>query len=101
MALYDPEQEVGTVLERVLTEVGSERYRQLLLKEQGRFEYTLSDDGITDAQRLACIVEEVGEVARDCLARDGLVSDGDASNADLRKELVQVAALAVAWIERL
>lgn len=81
--------------------MGAERKRQLVLKEQGRFKYTPSDDGITDWQRLGMILEEVGEVSRNLLARDGLVTDGDKSNAALRKELSQVAALSVAWMERL
>lgn len=101
MSLYDHEFDVGTKLEHVLTLIGSERKRQLVLKAQGRFEYTASDDGITDAQRLAMIVEEVGEVARNVLARDGMVTDGDASDAELRKELCQVAALCASWMERL
>lgn len=101
MSLYDPDMEIGTRLERMLTLVGSERKRQLLLKEQGRFTYTLSDDGMSDAHRLACIMEEVGEVARNVLRRDGMATDGDPDDAALRKELCQVAALSVAWMERL
>lgn len=101
MSLYDPELEVGSRLERVLILVGSERKRQLLMQQQGRFKYTLSDEGMTDAERLACIVEEVGEIGRNVLARASLVSDGDESPKALRMELCQVAALAVAWMERL
>lgn len=101
MSLYDPELEVGSRLEYVLITVGSERKRQLLLQKQGRFKYTLSDEGLTDAERLACIVEEVGEVGRNVLARASLVSDGEESPEALRKELCQIAALAVAWMERL
>ena len=81
--------------------VAEERIRQLRLKEAGRFKYTPSDDGLTDWQRLGMILEEVGEVSRNLLARDGLVTDGDPSDAALRKELSQVAALSVAWLERL
>ena len=101
MAIYDPDLEVGSRLERALTIVGSERKRQLALQASGRFTYTLSDDGMTDFERLACIVEEVGEVGRNTLARAGLATDGDADDAALKKELAQVAALAVAWMERL
>lgn len=56
---------------------------------------------MTDAERLACLCEELGEVARLVLARESLVSDGDAADVVLRDELSQVAALAVAWMERL
>jgi hypothetical protein len=45
-----------------------------------------------DPMRLTVLVEEVGEVAR-------AVLEGD--TASLRAELVQVAAVAVAWIEAL
>ena len=101
MSLYDPDLEVGSRLECVLTLVGSERKRQLLMQQQGRFTYTLSDDAMTDFERVACIAEELGEVSRNCLRRAGLATDGDESDAALRKELSQVAALAVAWMERL
>lgn len=99
--VYDPDLEVGTRLERVLTIIGAERRRQLALQAQGRFKYTLSDDGMTDFERLACIVEEVGEVGRNVLRRAGLATDGDPDDAALRKELSQIAALCAAWMERL
>jgi hypothetical protein len=86
---------------QALKEVAYERQRQLQLQRLGRFRYTLSDDGLRDSERLACITEEVGEVARNCLARRALVSDGDTNDAALRKELCQIAALSVAWMERL
>ena len=101
MSLYDPEMEVGSRLERVLIDVGSERKRQLLLQEQGKFEYTLSDDVMTDFERAACIMEEVGEVCRAVLVLNGLATDPGQSWPGLRKELCQIAALSVAWMERL
>jgi NTP pyrophosphatase (non-canonical NTP hydrolase) len=84
-----------------LAAVGAERARQLRLKTEGRFSYTLSDDEMTDFERLACILEEVGEVARNTLARAGLATDGDREDTALAKELAQVAALSIAWMERL
>jgi hypothetical protein len=102
MTLYDPELEVGTRLERCLIEVGSERKRQLALQTDGRFMYTLSDDGMTDFERVTCLLEEMGEVARASLVRAGLATDDvDASDKALRRELCQIAALSVAWMERL
>ena len=91
---------------RLYTSVGldlieQERRRQLRLKSEGRFDYTPSDAELTDGQCLAMIVEEVGEVGRNVLARDGLVSDGDTTDIALLDELSQVAALSLAWIERL
>lgn len=88
-------------LSHALREVAAERERQVTLKESGRFQYTPSDEQVTDSQRLAMLVEEVGEVARNCLARANLVKDGEASDKALRKELSQVAAIAVAWMEAL
>lgn len=87
--------------ERAMALVFKERQRQLVLKDQGRFKYTPSDDGLTDWQRLGMVLEECAEVARNLLARDGLVQDGDVEDAALLTELSQVAALSVAWMERL
>lgn len=81
--------------------IATERRRQHRLKKEGRFKYTPSDDELNDWQRYGMISEEMGEVARNLLARDDLVSDGDKSNDELLKELSQVAALTLAWIERL
>jgi NTP pyrophosphatase (non-canonical NTP hydrolase) len=72
----------------VLAEVGRERSRQEQLKAKGKFTYTCADAEMTDGQRLAVLVEEVGEVAR-------AMNDGKG----LREELIQVAAVAVAWVE--
>lgn len=51
-----------------------------------------SSDGLDPVIKSVVMTEEVGEVAR-------AVLDGDV--AQLRSELVQVAAVAVAWIESL
>lgn len=86
-------------LEIVLSEVRYERHRQEQLKAEGRFEHTLADPEMSETYKMACILEEIGEVARNLLARASLVTDGDASDKALRKELIQVAALTVAWLE--
>lgn len=44
--------------------------------------------------RLAVLTEEVGEVAKELL-------EGDGNKVNLRMELIQVAAVAVRWIEAL
>lgn len=51
-----------------------------------------SGAGITDTTKMAVLSEEVGEVARAVL---------DRTPDRLRVELVQVAAVAVAWLESL
>lgn len=65
----------------------AERERQATLHAEGRIPGRCDDSHITDVQRLAALVEEVGEVA-ECLIDEG----------DLRGELVQVAAVALGWI---
>lgn len=81
----------------VLEDVRRECRRQQELKEEGRFEYTCRDPEMTDTERLAVLVEEVGECARAVLESSKLANDKH--GADLRKELIQVAAVATSWVE--
>lgn len=74
-----------------------ERARQERLKAEGRFDFTCADPALGHLAACAVLTEEVGEVARAVMGREGLVRDG----GDLRKELVQVAAVAIAWLEAL
>jgi hypothetical protein len=99
----------------VLAQVHQERLRQEQLKREGAFPHTCADDALTNFEKLAILGEEVGEVGEARLAL--LIKKfGDASQAtmqttgintvrdkvrDLRKELIQVAAVAVAWAESL
>jgi hypothetical protein len=75
--------------DRAIAALRVERMRQERLKAAGKFAYTPADD-IPDTDRLPMLVEEVGEVAR-------AMCDG----VGLYPELVQVAALALAWLEYL
>lgn len=88
-------------LREALRDVSDERMRQEHLKAEGKFTLTCADE-MSNGARLAVLMEEVGEVARAILEGgiDGEVSH-DKHGKDLRKELVQVAAVAVAWIEGL
>lgn len=86
---------------KVLDRITVERGRQDKLKAAGRFAYTCADAGLTEAEKLAVLTEEVGEVAREVLSGDELVSDGGGTVAALREELVQVAAISAAWLEGL
>ena len=54
-------------------------------------------DGFNDGLALAILVEEVGEVAQAQLM--AAIDGGDTEH--LREELVQVAAVAVRWLEHL
>lgn len=81
----------------VFDAVRKERVRQEQLRREGRFAFTCADrfiEGkpVLPAAKLVVLVEEVGEVAR-------AICDGD--DANLREELVQVAAVCVAWLEAL
>ena len=80
----------------VYDEIARERTRQETLRAEGKFRYTLATEpGLDDGERLAALLEEVAEVGKAMLGERMLVNDG----GDKRKELVEVAACAVAWIE--
>jgi len=81
----------------VLEAVRRECRRQEELKAEGRFKYTCRDPEMSDTERLAVLVEEVGEAARAVLEMRDLANDKHMAN--LEKELIQVAAVAVSWVE--
>lgn len=113
----------------LMTEVLQEREHQEDLVLQGRFKYTAAAPQVTGAERLAILLEEVGELAECYLASERMASDeaelvqlavnlGDAARVllnthlvandnphrvrtpgELRKEAVQVAAVALAILE--
>lgn len=95
----------GAKFGKVMSEIMDERARQEALKEQGRFKFTPADDGVSNMERLAMVAEEVGEVAGEVLTLRRLTADRDKGRksfedpAELRGELIQVAALVVAWLE--
>lgn len=72
--------------------VVNERRRQDKLKADGKFAWTCADKTIHNDVKLKVLAEEFGEVAR-------ALCESDTDN--LRTELVQVAAVAVAWLEAL
>lgn len=105
VTLYDPDLAVGSKLERVLTLVGSERLRQerkcaAMLAEGLRW-HSCDSDGLTDHEKLAVLVEEVGEVAKECCDARAAGELSDEARSRLRGELIQTAVVAVAWIEAL
>ena len=86
----------------ILEEILDERARQERLREAGKFTHTAAspdDAKFSDGWRLAALVEEVGEAAEAAIERAGFI--GKPKGKDLRAELIQVAAVCVAWIERL
>lgn len=96
MNLLNDERHVG-----IFRLISKERNRQEQLKREGRFRYTPADAGMGNAERLACVMEEVGEVAKEVLTHEGrrLARDTTGTVEGMRKELIQVAALCVAWLE--
>lgn len=76
----------------VLMEIRKERLRQEDLKAAGKFRFTCADKELTNHERLAILAEEFGEVAR-------AICEGDLAN--MREELVQVAAVALSWVQGL
>jgi hypothetical protein len=106
-------------LDFVLEEIRDERQRQERLKNESKFLWTCADNliavrnpantthvprYITHQDKMTVLAEEVGEAAREVcdamIALDkSLVHDHSEHVKKLRKELVQVAAVAVAWVE--
>lgn len=84
---------------RIFGDIIDERRRQDQLRDSGRFTHTCADDGQTDFARLATLGEEFGEACGAAAQAAGACTDR--TTADLRKELIQVAAVAVAFLENL
>lgn len=85
----------------VLDDVLKERKRQEWLREQGKFSWTCAtvNREVKPSDKYAVLAEEVGEVAREIV--EGLPEGVGVDKAKLREELVQVAAVCVAWVEAL
>lgn len=79
--------------------IGQERERQERLRELGRFKHTCASNVMSHGDKCAVIGEEYGEVCGAALQDVGLALDR--THADLKKELVHLAAVAVAWLEAL
>jgi len=78
--------------------IEQERLSQQVCKDKGKFKFICSDKEMNELEKIAVLTEETGEVATAVLVREGLATD---KNTNLKKELVQVAAVAVAWLESL
>ncbi len=87
------------VMMDVFERIAQERVRQQELLREGKHTFTCASPIADDNRKLRVLVEEVGEVAE---ALDALENKKDWKRFDhLREELVQVAAVAVAWLEAL
>lgn len=76
---------------RALRDVHEERLRQDELVRTEKISWGCCDPTAPEGIKLAVLTEEVGEVARAILEND--------DPTHLREELIQVAAVAVAWAE--
>lgn len=63
-------------------------------------DHSMLGAAVTESDRLAILTEEVGEVARE-LNEDRLGNLGDDWRDRRVKELIQVAAMALTWVEHL
>lgn len=82
---------------RILDMVATERGRQELLKSQGKFEYTCADKAMSHFEALSVLTEETGEVAHEV---NESIGGRPLNRFKLIKELIEVAAVAVAWAEK-
>lgn len=76
-----------------------ERARQETLKAAGKFKYTCADSNMLSSEKYLVLAEEVGEVARAVLNLQNFAFDYSADLGKVREELIQVAAVSVAWLE--
>lgn len=84
----------------VLCAIYIERARQERLRAEGKFPATCATpDGLSPEGKLAVLAEEFGEVARH--VTEQLIDPTRLEKRKLRKELVEVAAVCVAWAEAL
>jgi len=89
---------MGAQWEEMLKRVGEERYRQEELRRAGKFPHTCAGLGYAQSEKLVVLAEEFGEVSRHVAE---FIASGELDEMSLRKELIQVAAVAVAWAESL
>jgi NTP pyrophosphatase (non-canonical NTP hydrolase) len=76
-------------LERLTLDAIDAEFIRAHVKHNGR---TPRSPDMTDGERLAILVEEIGEVAR-------AMTYDNADPNNLVKELIQVAAMSAAWVE--
>ncbi len=82
----------------ILAEVFDERWRQERLRQEGKFPATCATpNGLLEADKLAVLSEEFGEVARHIV--EARIDASRRKPKELRKELIEVAAVCVAWVE--
>lgn len=81
----------------IMLDIIGERTRQEKLKATGKFPHSCADLSVSDSFRLSVLIEEVGEAAHD--VNEMMSGNPRISREHLREEVVQVAAVAMAWLE--
>lgn len=84
---------------RIFSFIVAERGRQERLKAEGKFLYTCADPQMLSADKYVVLGEEFGELGRAILNMQGLATDYKGSLDEVEKELIQIAAVSVAWLE--
>lgn len=78
---------------QILEDILDERAHQEALCHEGKFPMTCANPGMSNDAAYRILGEEVGEVAK--------ALNENAPVAELRAELIQVAATAMSWVEKL
>jgi hypothetical protein len=86
-------------LGNIFSEIEAERLRQDEFVRAGKFPFNCAGQAPLTS-KLAILGEEFGEVS-ECVVEIELIGKGKKSIADLRKEVLHVATVAVAWLETL
>ncbi len=98
----------------VLFDIQRERDRQEILLIQGKFPWSCDNLKVSDVKKLAVLAEEFGEAAKETAQIEEYIERLDSGRwsdvnvevlqtkkRHLREELIQVAAVCVAWCEAL
>ena len=99
---FEPKGWVSNETRHALKEVYRERPRQEDLRRAGKFKATCATRGeheLSHSGRLPVLAEEFGEVAK--IIVEAIIDPARMNWNELRKDLIQVAAVAVAWTESL
>lgn len=83
----------------IFSAIADERERQERLKAVGKFVYSCADREIPHIECYLVLAEEVGEVAHEL--NETIGGHRPLDKAKLTKELIQSAAVIVAWLEKL
>ncbi len=99
------EGEMYTRRAMVLKDIIAERDRQERLRDEGKFHWTCASADESNSDKLAILAEEFGETAKEVteliINKNAAARVTNQLKRNLYKELVQTAAVAVAWAEAL